>query len=140
MGGVPGESRWDVLTFAGIGITAASAISEKRNPKTFLALVGVGIALWGSYIEMDRALAMSGGEVSAATVMLVAGIVIYVPLTALALRGHHMMRILIAPTPVAGLAACITLVVTGAPAVLITVGCGTSTLYNWLMEWGTSLS
>ena len=125
MGGVPGESRWDILTFAGIGITAASVISDQRNPKTFLAMTGVGIALWGSYIEMDRALAMSGGEVNAATVMLVAGIAIYVPLTALALRGHHVVRILIAPTPVAGLAACITLVVTGVPAVLITVGCGT---------------
>ena len=125
MGGVPGESRWDVLTFAGIGITAASALSEKRNLKNFLALVGVGIALWGSYIEMDRTLAMGGGEVNAATVMLAAGIVIYVPLTALALRGRHMVRILIAPMPVAGLATCMTLVVTGVPAVLITVGCGT---------------
>ena len=125
MGGVPGESRWDVLTFAGIGITAASAISEKRNLKNFLALVGVGIALWGSYIEMDRALAMGGGEVNAATVMLVAGMIIYVPFTALALRGRHMVGILIAPMPVAGLATCITLVVTGVPAVLITVGCCT---------------
>ena len=88
MGGVPGESRWDVLTFAGIGITAASVISDLRNLKNFLALVGVGIALWGSYIEMNRALAMSGGEVNAATVMLVAGMTIYVPLTALALRGR----------------------------------------------------
>ena len=139
MGGVPGESRWDVLTFAGIGITAASAISEKRNLKNFLALVGVGIALWGSYIEMDRALAMGGGEVNAATVMLVAGMIIYVPFTALALRGRHMVGILIAPMPVAGLAACITLVVTGVPAVLITVGCGTGAVTTGFLIGGAGL-
>ena len=139
MGGVPGESRWDVLTFAGIGITAASVISDQRNPKNCLALVGVGIALWGSYIEMDRTLAMSGGDVNAATVMLVAGIVIYVPLTALALRGHHMVRVLIAPTPVAGLATCITLVVTGVPAVLITVGCGTGAVPTGVLIGGAGL-
>ena len=139
MGGVPGESRWDILTFAGIGITAASVISDQRNLKNFLAMAGVGIALWGSYIEMDRALAMSGGEVNAATVMLVAGIVIYVPLTALALRGHHMVRILIAPTPVAGLATCITLVVTGVPAVLITVGCGTGAAPTAFLIGGAGL-
>ena len=102
-------------------------------------MAGVGIALWGSYIEMDRALAMSGGEVNAATVMLVSGIVIYVPLTALALRGQHMVRILIAPMPVAGLAACITLVITGVPAVLITVGCGTGAVTTGFLIGGAGL-
>ena len=139
MGGVPGESRWDVLTFAGIGITAASVISDQLNPKEFLALVGVGIALWGSYIEMNQALAMSGGEVNAATVMLVAGIIIYVPLTALALRGRHMVRILIAPMPVAGLATCITLVITGVPAFLISVGCGRGAVPTAVLIEGAGL-
>lgn len=139
MGGVPGESRWDVLTFAGIGITAASVISDQINPKNCLALVGVGIALWGSYIEMNQALAMSGGEENAATVMLVAGIIIYVPLTALALRGRHMVRILIAPIPVAGLATCITLVVTGIPAFLISVGCDAGAVLTGVLIGGSGL-
>ena len=120
---VPGESRWDVLAFSGIGITAASAISEQGKLKNFLAVVGSGIALLGSYVEMDRALAMGGGETTAATVLLAAGLVIYVPFTALALRGVHWVRILIAPMLIGGLAICVTLLETSLPAILVSVGC-----------------
>ncbi len=120
---VPAESRWVVLAFSGIGITAASAISEQGKLKNFLAMMGSGIALWGSYVEMDRVLPTGDGDPKAATVLLVAGIVIYVPFTALVLRWRHWVRILIAPPLIAGLAFCITLVATGVPAILASVGC-----------------
>ena len=120
---VPEESRWVVLAFSGIGITAASAISEQGKLKNFLAMIGSGIALWGSYVELDRVLATGDGDTKAATVLLVAGIVIYVPFTALVLRWRHWVRILIAAPLIAGLAFCITLVATGVPAILASAGC-----------------
>ena len=51
-GTVLAESRWEVLTLAGVGITAASVISEKRRLTNILALIGAGIALWVSYNEV----------------------------------------------------------------------------------------
>ena len=44
---VPAESRWAVLAFSGIGITAASAISEQGRLKNFLAVIGSGISTAG---------------------------------------------------------------------------------------------
>ncbi len=120
---VPSESRWAVLAFSGIGITAASAISEQGRLKNFLAVVGSGIALLGSYVEMDRALAMGNGDTTAVTVLLAAGLVTYVPFTAMALRWRHWGRILIAPMLVAGLVFSVTLVAAGVPAILISMGC-----------------
>ena len=120
---VPAESSWHVLAFSGIGITAASAISEQGKLKNFLAMVGSGIALWGSYVEMDHALAIGDGETKAAMVLLAAGLVIYVPFTALALQWRHWVRILIAPMLIAGLAFCVTLVATVVPTILVSVGC-----------------
>ena len=120
---VPAESRWAVLAFSGIGITAASTISEQGGLKNFLAVVGSGIALLGSFVEMDRVLAMGNGDTTAVTVLLAAGVVIYVPFTALALRWRHWGRILIAPMLVAGLVFPVTLVATGVPAILISIGC-----------------
>ena len=112
-GSVPVEFRWKVLAFAGIGITAASVLSDSHKLKNVLAMVGVGIGLWGGYIEMNRAAAMVGGEVNAAAVMLAAGILIYGPLTALALRASTFVRVVIAPMMVAGLVVCATFVVLG---------------------------
>ena len=122
-GSVPAEFRWKVLAFAGIGITAASVLSDSRKLRNLLALVGVGIGLWGGYIEMNRAAAMVGGEVNAAAVMLAAGILIYGPLTALALRASTFVRVVIAPMMVAGLVVCATFVVTEIIAVFIGTGC-----------------
>ena len=98
-------------------------IPEQGKLKNFLAIVGSGIALWGSYVEMDHALAIGDGETKAATMLLAAGLVIYVPFTALALQWRHWVRILIAPMLIAGLAFCVTLVATGVPAILVSVGC-----------------
>ena len=56
---VPAEFRWKVLAFAGIGITAASVLSDTRKLNNLLAMLGVGIGLWGGYIEMTRAAASS---------------------------------------------------------------------------------
>lgn len=121
-GSVPEEFRWKVLAFAGIGITAASVLSDSRKLNNLLAILGVGIALWGGYIEMNRAAATVGGEVNAATVMLAAGIIIYVPLTVLALQAPTFVRVIIAPMLVAGLAFCATLLVTMVIAVIIVTG------------------
>ena len=66
---------------------------------------------------------MVGGEVNAAAVMLAAGILIYGPLTALALRASTFVRVVIAPMMVAGLVVCATFVVTGIIAVFIGTGC-----------------
>ena len=112
-GAVLEESRWEVLTLAGVGITAASVISDQRKLTNALALVGVGIAWWGAYIEMDHAVAMDDAAINAATLMLAAGIIIYLPITALALRAHQAVRILIAPMLVAGLATCATFLQSG---------------------------
>ena len=120
---VPAEARWAVLAFSGIGITAASAISEREKLKNFLAVVGSGIALLGAYVEMDRALAGGGGDTTAATVLLAAGLVIYVPFTALALRAVKWVRILIAPMLLAGLAMSVTFMATSVAAILVSVGC-----------------
>ena len=120
---VPAESRWDILAFSGLGITAASAISERGKLRNFLAVVGSGIALLGSYVEMDRALAMEDGETTAMTVLLAAGLLVYVPFTALALQTVHWVRILIAPMLIGGLAFCVTFIATSLPAILVSVGC-----------------
>ena len=122
-GSVPAEFRWKVLAFAGIGITAASILSDSRKLNNLLAMLGVGIGLWGGYIEMNRAAAMGDGQVDTATVMLAAGILIYGPLTALALRASTFVRVIIAPMLVAGLAVCATFVVTVIIAVIIGTGC-----------------
>ena len=117
------ESRWEVLTLSGVGITAASVISEKRRLPNVLALIGVGIAWWVSYIEMARAVAMDDAGINAADLMLVAGIIIYLPVTALALRAQQEVRILIAPMVLAGLATCATFLAIGIVAVVIFTGC-----------------
>ena len=117
------ESRWEVLTLAGVGITAASVISDKRKLTNGLALVGVGIAWWGAYIEMDRAVAMDDTGMNAATVMLAAGIMIYLPVTALALRAHQAVRILIAPMLVAGSVTCAAFLAIGVIAIFVFTGC-----------------
>ena len=122
-GSVSAESRWEVLTLSGIGITAASVISDKRKLANVLALIGVGIVWWVSYIEMGRAVAMDDAGINAADLMLVAGIIIYLPVTALALRAQQGVRILIAPMLIAGLATCATFLATGIIAVVIFAGC-----------------
>ena len=122
-GSVLAESRWEVLTLSGVGITAASVISEKRRLTNALALIGVGIAWWVSYIEMGRAVAMDDAGINAADLMLAAGIIIYLPITALALRAQQHVRILIAPMLVAGLATCATFLAIGIIAVAIFTGC-----------------
>ena len=120
---VPPDSRWAVLAFSGIGITAASVISEKGKLKNYMALAGSGIALLGAFVEMDRTLATGDGDATAVTVLLAAGFVIYVPFTAMALHWSQWGRILIAPLLVAGLVFSVTLVSTGVPAVLISIEC-----------------
>ena len=127
---VSAEFLWDVLLFCGIGITAASALSEQGGLRNVLAMVGSGIALFGSYFEMDRALAMGDGEPTAMVVLLAAGLVIYGPSTALALRAVHWVRILIAPMLVAGLSICVTFVATSIPAILVSVGCNLKAEYS----------
>ncbi len=125
-GTVLAESRWEVLTLSGVGITAASVISEKRRLTNILALIGAGIALWVSYNEVARAVAMDDAGINTADLMLAAGIIIYLPVTALALRAHHAVRILIAPMLVAGLTTCSTFLVIGIFAVVIFTGCNAS--------------
>lgn len=122
-GSVPEEFRWKVLTFAGIGITAASVLSDTRKLNNLLAMLGVGIGLWGGYIEMNRAATLGDGQVDPATVMLFAGIVIYFPLTALAIRGPTFVRIMIAPMLVAGLAFSVVFLATVITAAIIGAGC-----------------
>ena len=122
-GSLPADFRWKVLAFAGIGITAASVLSDSRKLNNLLAMLGVGIGLWGSYVEMNRAAAMGDGQVGTSTIMLAAGILIYGPLTALALRASTSVRIIIAPMLVAGLAFCATFLVTVIVAILIGTGC-----------------
>ena len=117
------ESRWEVLTLSGVGITAASVISEKRRLTNALPLIGVGIAWWVSYIEMGRAVAMDDAGINAADLILAAGIIIYLPVTALALRARQAVRILIAPMLFAGLATCATFLAVGIIAVVIFTGC-----------------
>ena len=126
-GSVPPEFRWKVLAFAGIGITAASVLSDSRQLNNLLAMFGVGIGLWGGYLEMNRAAAMVGGEVNAGTVMLVAGIMIYIPLTALALRASALVRVIFAPVLVFGLVLWVTFSVTGIIAIIISTGCNLGT-------------
>ena len=58
-----------------------------------------------------------------ATVMLVAGIVIYFPLTALAIRGPAFVRIMIAPMLVTGLAFSVVFLATVITAAVIGAGC-----------------
>lgn len=120
---VPAESRWDILAFSGIGITAAAGISERGKLKNCLAVGGSGIALLGSYVEMDRALAAGDGETTAMTILLAAGLLVYVPFTALALQTVHWVRILIAPMLIGGLAFCVTFFSTSLPMILVSVGC-----------------
>ena len=122
-GSVPAELRWKVLAFAGIGITAASVLSDTRNLNNRLAMLGVGIGLWGGYMEMNRAAAMGDGQVYPAIVMLVAGMVIYIPLTILALRGPTFMRVTIAAMLVAGLAFGVVFLATVIIAAIIGAGC-----------------
>lgn len=78
---------------------------------------------------MDRALAMGNGDTTAVTVLLAAGLVTYVPFTAMALRWRHWGRILIAPMLVAGMVFSVTLVATGVPAILISIGCNVGPEY-----------
>ena len=133
-GSVLAESRWEVLTLSGVGITAASVISEKRRLANALALIGAGIALWVSYNEMARAVAVDDAGINAADLMLAAGIIIYLPVTALALRAHQRVRILIAPMLVGGLAACATFLAIGIIAVVIFTGCNAGdALISWLL-------
>ena len=126
-GSVPAEFRWKVLAFAGIGITAASVLSDSRHLNNLLAMFGVGIGLWGGYIEMNRAAAMVGSEVNTGTVMLVAAIMIYIPLTALALRASALVRVIFAPMLVSGLVLWLTFSVTGIIAVIISTECNLGT-------------
>ena len=127
-------SRWEVLTLSGVGITAASVISEKRRLTNVLALIGAGIALWVSHNEMARAVAMDDAGINAANLMLVAGMVIYLPVTALALRAQQGVRILIAPMLVAGLATCATFLVIAIFAAVIFIGCNArDELIAWLL-------
>lgn len=108
---VPVELRWSALTFAGIGITAASVLSDTRKLNNLLAMLGVGIGLWGGFIEMNRADAIGDGQVDAANVMLLSGILFYFPLTRSGASGPTFVRIVIAPMLVSELAVCTTFVV-----------------------------
>lgn len=122
-GSLPAEFGWKVLAFAGIGITAASVLSDSRKLNNLLAMSGVGIGLWGSFLEMNRAAAMVGGEVNAATVMLAAVIVVYFPLTILALKGPTFVRVMIGPILVAGLAFSVVFLATAIIVAIIGAGC-----------------
>ena len=121
-GSVPVEFRWKVLAFAGIGITAASVLSDFRKLNTWLAMLGIGIVLWGSFIEMNQAAATVGGEARPTILMLVAGIVIYVPLTVLALLASALVRAIIAPVLVTGAAFYATFMATLVIAIIIDTG------------------
>ena len=136
---VPPESRWHVLLFSGIGITAASTLSEQGRLKNGLAMVGSGIGLVGSYVAMDHALAMGDGGPTSASVLGAAGLLIYVPLVALALQAPQLVRIFIAPMLIAGLATCVTLVVTLIPALVVSVGCNLKVEYSAVLIGASAL-
>lgn len=131
------ESRTKLLTFAGIGITAASIISAELSLKNILAIVGVAISTVGAYLEMDQALVVGSGDVSAAVVLLVAGIAIWSPLALMASRTHSIVRILIAPLLRSGLVICTTLFIAMFPAMFISNGCGLGTT-GMLVTFGIS--
>ena len=139
-GSVPAEFRWNVLAFAGIGITAASVLSDFRNLNTWLAMLGVGIVLWGSFIEMNLAAASVGGDARPTILMLLAGIIIYVPLTVLALLASALVRAIIAPVLVAGLAFYATFMVTMVIAVIIDTGCNLEATPGAVLLWGSALA
>ena len=138
-GSVPAEFRWKILAFAGIGITAASVLSDSRKLNNWLAMLGVGIGLWGGYVELNLAAAVVGGEISPAALMLVAGIIIYVPLTALALRASTSVRATIAPMLIAGLAFCATFLVTMITAVIINTGCNLEATSGAVLLLGSAI-
>ena len=55
-----------LLVFAGIGITAAAAISSEHSLKNYMAIAGMVVSLVGAYIQIDQAIASAGnGGVSA---------------------------------------------------------------------------
>ena len=136
---VSAESRWDVLLFSGIGITAASTLSEQGRLKNVLAMVGSGVGLVGSYVEMDHALAIGDGGPTAASVLLAAGLLIYVPFAALALQAPYWVRILIAPMLVAGLAICPTFVATSIAVIVVSVGCNLKAEYSAVLIGASAL-
>ena len=116
-------SRTQLLTFAGIGIMAASVISAERSLRNVLAMVGVAISVAGAYLELDQALAMDNGEVGASVILIAAGIVTGALIVRLAFQGDTVVRLLVAPTLAAAAVAGVTLLMTMIPIVFISVGC-----------------
>lgn len=117
------ESRTELLLFAGIGITAASAISAERSLKNALAMAGAAVSVAGAYLEMSQSLASSGGEIQALTILAAAGLVAGVVIMFVSFEAHVVVRLLVTPVLGAVAAAGVTLLITVVPALFISTGC-----------------
>ncbi len=116
-------SRTKLLTFAGIGITAAASISPKLSLRTILAMAGAVISITGAYIEADQALTESGSRVSISTIVIAASIATGGLVIGPAFHSHIAVRIVIAPLLAGAAATAIASMAALIPAIFISAGC-----------------
>lgn len=117
------ESRTKLLTFAGIGITAASVISAERSLKTALAMAGAAVSVMGAYHEMDQSLTWSNSETGALTILAAAGLVAGIVIMFVSFDAHVVVRLLITPVLTAVAVVGVTLLIIMIPVIFISSGC-----------------
>ena len=117
------ESRTKLLTFVGIGVTAASIISAKRSLKSVLATVGAAVSVIGAYLEVSQSLASSNSETEASTIFVAAGLISGTLIMFLSFDAHVLVRLLVAPVLAAVAVAGVTLLVVLIPVLFISNGC-----------------
>lgn len=115
--------RTKLLLFAGIGITAASIISAERSLKSALAMTGAAVSLVGAYLETSQALASSGSEIGALTILVAAGLIAGIVIMFVSFDAHVILRLLVTPILTAVAVAGITLLIIAVPVLLISAGC-----------------
>ena len=113
-----------LLVFAGIGLTAAAAITSENSFKNYMAIAGMIASLVGAYMQIDQAIAATGrGDVSALDIMFAVIILGFAPFTIFASPQHRLVRNLTVPLLAAAIVAFLNAFAIVIPAILIASGC-----------------
>ena len=121
---LPLQARSLLLVFAGVGLTAAAAITSENSFKNYMAIAGMIASLVGAYIQIDHAIATVGeGGVSALDIIFAVTILGFAPFTVFASPRHRIVRNLTVPLLAGATATFLIAFATVIPAILIASGC-----------------
>ena len=122
------DARIKLLTFAGIGITAASVISAERSLRSILAAAGAIVSVIGAYLEMEQSLSSSNGDIGALTIIIAAGLIAGIVVMFFSFNAHVVVRLLVTPILAALAVAGVTHLIIMVPVIPISIGCSVPTV------------